>query len=415
MTEEFDRWVTERAASQSAYKHPPAASTVSVSATGPEALDNLLLAGLRNGSWLDQQTFAPVDWVVPGIVPEGASMLAGGPKVGKSWMILNIALAKARGGTALGCIEVGQPAPVLYLALEDSDRRLQDRIRTLDPYADTPRLFEYLTRVEPGMVVPTIRAWVRRQKRVSYVILDTYGKTHPRSLPGESEYQRDYRVTGALKEICDDHPGMALQVLHHDRKASSDDFVETVSGTNGVAGCLDTICVLQRRRNETDGFLKVTGRDVEENEYAVEFRGGLWSLKGDSAAEAVTAAETIHETRNLGDRSAEILQFVKGNPAGVRGGQVAKKFDMEPKHAGTYLLRLEKAGKVRKADRGLYTSVESVESVESTPETPLNSTHSTHSTAVSGGANHNSRCDACGKELYGSALNPCWNCRKVAS
>jgi hypothetical protein len=110
------------------------------------------------------------------------------------------------------------------------------------------------------------------------VIVDTLGKVMPPELPGESAYQRDYRVAGRLKQIADDRPGMALLVLHHDRKASSDDFVDGASGTNGIAGAADTIIVISRPRSESRGLFKVTGRDVVEAEYAVTVEDGNWTL-----------------------------------------------------------------------------------------------------------------------------------------
>ena len=67
-------------------------------------------------------------WAVAGLLPAGFSVLAGKPKLGKSWLGLDIALAVALGGVALGSIHVSQ-GDVLYLALEDTTRRLQTRIR----------------------------------------------------------------------------------------------------------------------------------------------------------------------------------------------------------------------------------------------------------------------------------------------
>ena len=89
-----------------------------------------LLEGLRSGEWLDAQVFAPLRWMVPGLVPEGFTLMVGGPKVGKSWLIYGVALACASGGYVLGHLKVEQ-RPVLYLALEDGDRRLQQRGRVL--------------------------------------------------------------------------------------------------------------------------------------------------------------------------------------------------------------------------------------------------------------------------------------------
>jgi RecA-family ATPase len=93
------------------------------------AEDARLLAGLRDGAWLDAQEFPPLAYAVPEVIPEGSVLLVGPPKIGKSWLVLSIALAAAAGGRALG-IDIPK-RPVLYLALEDGDRRLQDRCRRL--------------------------------------------------------------------------------------------------------------------------------------------------------------------------------------------------------------------------------------------------------------------------------------------
>src|ERR1700677_2927422 len=112
------------------------------------------------------------------------------------------------------------------------------------------------------------------------VVIDTLGKVMPPAIPGESAYQRDYRVGSALKRIADDNPGLSVVVLHHDRKAASEDFVDSVSGTHGLAGSADTVVVLARKRQSNEGVLMVTGRDVEENEYALTMQDAAWRLDG---------------------------------------------------------------------------------------------------------------------------------------
>src|SRR6476619_1531684 len=93
--------------------------------------DTDLLAGIRNGAYLDNQTIPELAWAVPGLIPEGLTLFVGAPKRGKSWLILDVALAVASGGRALGAIDV-ERGRTLYLALEDSERRLQGRIRHLN-------------------------------------------------------------------------------------------------------------------------------------------------------------------------------------------------------------------------------------------------------------------------------------------
>ena len=261
-----------------------------------------LLRGLRDGAWLDAQDFPPLRYAVPGLIPEGSTLLVGPPKIGKSWLVLSVALAVAAGGRALGQLDVDQ-RPVLYVALEDGHRRMQDRCRMLLEGGAIPPAFHYMTRIEPGTVLETIRQWIEKFADAEpLVIVDTLGRVMPPALVGESAYQRDYRVGAALKRVADDNPGSALVVNHHDRKAMSDDFVDSVSGTHGLAGAADTILVLTRQRHESTGLVKVTGRDVAEGEYGLKFDAGArWLVDGNGLAEAAAKA-----TRDRATRASEI-------------------------------------------------------------------------------------------------------------
>ncbi len=246
-----------------------------------------LLAGLRDGAWLERQEFPPLRYAVPGVIPEGSVLVAGAPKIGKSWMCLDAGLAVATGGRTLG-LPVGDSRPVLYLALEDGDRRLQDRCRTLlGPGERIPPGLMYLTEVMRAAAVDTVAAWLDRYgTEQPLVMLDTLGKVMPPAAASESQYQRDYRIGSLLKRLVDEHRGASLWVNHHDRKTGSDDFVDRVSGTNGLAGAADTIVVVSRPRGESDGLLAVTSRDALEGEYAVTFDHARWTLAGADLREA---------------------------------------------------------------------------------------------------------------------------------
>jgi len=350
-----------------------------------------ILARIRSGAWLDAQTFAPLSWAVPGIIPEGFGLFTGPPKVGKSWATLGTALAVASGGKALGKVPVGEPRPVLLLALEDGDRRLQDRCRRLLCGDPIPGLLDYATRATPGEVLPLISEWLDQHDGLRpLVVLDTLGKVMPLALPGESAYARDYRIGGHLKRLSDDHPGSALLVVHHVRKLGSDDWMDSTSGTNGLNGSADFTVSLSRARNEAAGVLKVTGRDVPEGEYAVTVNEGSWCLDGSSLADAARVADQIRATAGLGGMATRIVELVGEHPEGIGPTAIGKALGMEAKAAGTYLGRLVDAERIGKSSRGLYTPVESVESVETNwPDSTL----STLSTPPLG------ECTVCGLPL----------------
>lgn len=319
--------------------------------------DNELLAGVRTGTWLDQQVFAPLTYAIPDVIPEGFTVLAGAPKVGKSWFILSLCLAVASGGRALGALAVDQ-RPVLYLALEDGDRRLQERCRQLIPGETIPAAFAYDTRVEPGKVVKTIDAWLRQNPMAGLIVLDTLGKVMPPAKAGETTYQRDYNVGGRLKRITDAYPGLAVVVVHHDRKAESGDFVDAISGTNGIAGSADTIVLLTRARHETTGLLAVTGRDVHEAEYGLtRSETGSWGLTGgslDAAKDAATQARREVQMGRLGDRMHEVVDFVNDREM-TAPRDLANALEIDPKDAASYLSRALKRGLIDRLEYGKYT------------------------------------------------------------
>jgi len=350
--------------------------------TYPSDADQLL-ATLRTGAWLDAQEFPPLAYAVPGLIPEGSVLLVGAPKIGKSWLVLAVGLAASEGGKALG-IEVPK-RPVLYAALEDGDRRLQDRCRRLLVGERIPPAFQYLTMIEPGRVGDTIAAWIHwHQEPPPLVILDTLGKVLPPAMQGETTYQRDYRVGSALKRIVDSHPGATLLVNHHQRKLGAEDFVDAVSGTAGLAGAADTVIVLSRDRQEASGLLKVTGRDVAEGEYAVTFKdGAVWELDGHDLEVARAKAQKVRATTRAvaaaGDRMLDVVLYAYEHPDGVRRGDVARALKLEPSVAGVYLARAVDSGRLQRAERGLYTPVTSVTSLrpgaadvtDNTRNTPL--------------------------------------------
>jgi RecA-family ATPase len=322
-----------------------------------------LLAEVRTGGWLNEQEFPPLKYAVPGLVPEGFSILSGPPKVGKSFLVLQFALAVARGGVVLDTIAIRQPRPVLYLALEDSDRRMQDRCRKLLQGEPIPDRFHYLLDVTPANLVPTMTKWLATDghgHRDPLIVLDTLGKKMPNQMQGEGAYARDYRFGGQLKRCIDQYPGAALLASHHNRKASSADFVDTVSGTNGLAGSADTVLILTRERQSHDGNLKVTGRDVEENDYALTIDDDMkWSADGMNLAQAAQAAELRHFTEGLGQDTNDVLDLVeKAGPEGLRPADVVVKLDgFDSNKASTYLRRLRDKGKVHSPERGLFVAL----------------------------------------------------------
>ncbi|MGB3673583.1 MAG: AAA family ATPase, partial [Candidatus Nanopelagicales bacterium] len=227
-----------------------------------------LLSDLVNAADLDAMTFPALTEHVPGLIVEGFTLLVGAPKAGKSWLGGDIACGCASGGRVLGAITV-KARPVLLISLEDSKRRLQSRLQKVMRGQPLPRNLDVLTEVHPKVMLATITEWLQRHRDSSpLVILDTLGKARQSASSNSNRYQEDYGFAGSIKAVIDDVPGAALVAVHHTRKQASEDFLDSVSGTQGIAGAADSVIVLSRKRKSDEGVLSVTGRDIEENEYA---------------------------------------------------------------------------------------------------------------------------------------------------
>ncbi|ROS34525.1 AAA family ATPase [Curtobacterium sp. PhB78] len=317
--------------------------------------------------WLMEQNFPPTQYVVPGIIPEGMTLLVAAPKIGKSWLVLGLALDLHIGVKALGGIPTGAPRPVLYLALEDGPRRLQQRIRTLNPEMTTPRL-EFETTLESGQVVPRIEEFMARNVNQNpVVILDTLGKVLPSTATTKSQYAADYDFLGALKATTDAEPGSSLIIVHHTRKSGGDDFLDAVSGTQGIAGAADTVLVLRRDRQEQNATLHVTSRDAKEGEYAMLLSdNGAWTLNGGGLEAARAAAEAIKVSDGVGDRMADIIAAVYQASESVSRQELQHLLPAIPvQQLDVYLKRAVDSNRLAKVARGLYGPVSSVRSVSS--------------------------------------------------
>lgn len=218
----------------------------------------------------------PLRWLVPDLVPEGTTILAAPPKVGKSCLVYQIAVEASIGGELLG--RRVAPGSVLYLALEDGKRRGQDRLRAVLGNRTMPagrlEVRWDANNIGEGLE-DDIRTWLDAHPDAVMVAVDTLGKVKPHTDGRRGAYEVDVQHLARLQDLFRDRP-VALVIVHHARKAASDDFLTSVSGTYGITGSADTIVVVKRKRLEKFGTLLVTGRDIADAEVPVEFDGLTW-------------------------------------------------------------------------------------------------------------------------------------------
>lgn len=330
-----------------------------------------LLSHIKSGAWLDAQEFPPLGWIVPGLIAEGCGLLVAPPKIGKSWLALDIGLGVAAGGKVLGKLDV-TPRPVLYLALEDGHRRMQSRCRVLLGGGDIPAGFEYAIDFADKVEVMAVLGFWLDAHPDGLVMLDTLGKVMDPARNGQTTYERDYKIVGDVKKATDAHPGSGAIIVHHTRKAGSGDFMDDTSGTNGLNGAADWTINVKRPRANPDGQLLVTGRDVGDGDYAVKFDGGVWTLDGDDLVRAAWQAGAAQASSGLKKDSdrARVVALVAEHPEGLRPRDVAERFGWEGKRATNTLSKLTDAGRIRRMAPGMYgpTTASGVLGVSGVPE-----------------------------------------------
>ena len=219
--------------------------------------------------------FPPIAWLIPRYIASGFTVLAGAPKMGKSWLALGMACALASGGYVLGNIKV-EECDVLYLALEDTERRLKERMSRMG-VRGSPRL-SILTEWPRGDAgVKALHSWMLEHPNTKGIFIDTLGAIS--GVEDGNNYQETYRATADLKKVADQFD-VAIVVVYHSAKQARADFVDDVIGSRGLTGAADTIITMKRPRGQHNGVLSITGRDVVEEEKGIHFDVdvGSWTL-----------------------------------------------------------------------------------------------------------------------------------------
>jgi hypothetical protein len=237
---------------------------------------------------LCDERFPDMRFIVPGLIPEGMTLLVSRPKLGKSWMLLQIGAAIANGTSTLVANEHPACGDVLYLSLEDGRRRMQRRMtKYFGGLRDNhPRRLTFAhawKRFDQGGL-QDLGEWCRSKEKPALIMIDTLKKVRPPKRRNQSDYDADYEACEGMLALTHEFPGLAIIAAHHDRKADADNVFDTVSGTLGLIGGVDTIAIL--KRNGQGVTLYVEGRDlIEEIEKAINFDRETcrWAILGEAA------------------------------------------------------------------------------------------------------------------------------------
>lgn len=259
----------------------------------------LVLSAISGAKLMDLE-FMPQEFVVRGLLPKGLSILGGAPKIGKSWLMLELALRVANGEPMWG-METKQ-GTVLYYCLEDTLKRIQQRLYCITENGSDNLLFETATGTLATNLEEEILLYIKKHPDMSLIIIDTFQMV--RGNKGDPSYGSDYDDIQKLKRISDSQ-NVAILLVHHLRKMGDRDPVNKLSGTTGISGAVDCVYILDKSaRLEDVATLTCTGRDIQQRELELRFdqTNCVWNMISDNAED---------ETKKLPQEMNAFVDFMK--------------------------------------------------------------------------------------------------------
>ena len=215
----------------------------------------------------DTLLYQPLDkpsFVVDGLIPTGLTLFCGAQKIGKSWLMLKLCLCVSEGRPLWELPTT--PGDVLYLCLEDTFYRIQDRLfRLTDEASDRLRFAVASCKLTDGLV-GQLEDYLKERPGTRLIVIDTLQKI--RTASKDNAYANDYGDISLLKDFADRH-ALAVVVVHHIRKQGDSDIFNRVSGTTGLTGSADATFVLEKEHRASDtAALYAIGRDIEYQEWS---------------------------------------------------------------------------------------------------------------------------------------------------
>ena len=199
---------------------------------------------------LQSVDYEPISFLVEDLLPPGLHLLAGAPKIGKSWLALWLCLQVAQGKPLWNFST--RPCEVLYLCLEDSFQRIQSRLFDLTEDAPSTLHFAVMSEQLHNGLVDQMEQFLQEHPATGLAVIDTLQRI--RSTGNEANpYANDYRDIGVLKALADRYR-IGVLLVHHLRKMNDDDPMNMISGTTGLSGATDSNFVLRKsKRGENKG------------------------------------------------------------------------------------------------------------------------------------------------------------------
>lgn len=248
---------------------------------------------IKTGEEILQMELESQKFLVDQILPVGLSLLAGSPKIGKSWFVLQLGIAISNGLDFLGFNTT--QSNVWYLCLEDTYQRIQNR---LIDYEDLPLdniVFSPQAKSLNKGLIKQLEDYIAISKNTKLIIIDTLQRIRSSNTDGYT-YGQDYNEINILNDFVN-RTGISILIVHHLRKMKAENPFEEISGTTGIAGAVDGMYVMKRNQeNKSEANLIATGRDFESFDLKIRFNeeSHQWELLEKSLEDSVEDECVLH-------------------------------------------------------------------------------------------------------------------------
>lgn len=303
-----------------------------------------------------RENLPPLRYMVPRFFADsGCIVFAGKPKVGKGWIVLELGISIAEGGMFWN--ENCEQGEVLMYMLEDSKRRVTERLNILRPfssdYVENLR-FRYsadgpfsVNADGTGTLLDDIKSHLHDFPRIRLIVVDVLQRVRGLVDKNDNAYQVDYKLVGAIQKLATELNVLIL-VVHHVKKGKVDDAIDSISGSFGLIGAADGGIIIGK-----DGdVMRIESRmrDIPDFEFELtkEDGGPMWK-PAQTARELIAPASTT--------KTNDVLLALRTAACALTAGDISKRTNVSEKNVATYLGRLIKSDQVTRPSRGFYMAM----------------------------------------------------------
>ncbi|WP_353571503.1 AAA family ATPase [Candidatus Albibeggiatoa sp. nov. BB20] len=365
-------------------------------------MDNILsprpIDGRGDFTELATKEVTETQWVIQDILPVGISLMAAKAKSGKSYWVMQAALAISSGNPFLGQFQTTK-GTVLQLALEDPEKRLVTRYQQLGAYPNGYwyTLESHFPRIGQGFE-ETVKEHLDKMPDCNLVIIDTLANVMPidDTRSGDT-YLKDYQTVTTIKSFASNYPNTAFIFLTHMKKGDVED-IDSILGSTAISGGFDNLYFLRKTGFNGKATMTMTGKDVAQETYALKFDKELtaWQYVGTG------------EMATMSDARLQVIEAMQDHGAETKQ-DIVQLTDLNDESTKRLLRRMKDDGVIeitgKKGQQYIYTLTDKFKNQETTstdyvpnvPTIPTVPTVPTNVPTVETGQSLIVTCAQCGK------------------